>query len=79
MKYKAEELDSYWIETDKCLVRGTRKHLRILPQDDTEVGDDKSPLDKDDYQDQGRIEIKRTIQPFAPRPPSSRNTKKVQA
>lgn len=40
VKYQAEEPNSYWIETDKRLVRRTRKHLRPLPMDD-EL--DKSP------------------------------------
>ena len=76
VKYKAEEPDSYWIETDKRLVRRTRKHLRILPKDDIEGGEE-SPADEDDNRDQGRIEIERNIQPSAPRPPSTRNAKKV--
>ena len=39
-KYQAEEPNSYWIETDKSLVRRTRKHLRPLPMDDVRA---KSP------------------------------------
>lgn len=35
IKYEAEERDSYWVETDKRLVRRTRRHLRSLPQERT--------------------------------------------
>ena len=57
-------------------MRRTRKHLRILPKDDIERGEE-SPADEDDNRDQGRKETEQNIQPSAPRPPSTRNAKKV--
>jgi hypothetical protein len=47
-----------------------------LAKDDKESGEE-SPADEDDNRDQRRIETERNIQPSAPRPPSTRNAKKV--
>ena len=74
VKYKAEEPDSYWIETDKRLVRRTRKHLRRLPEiqderNNTEHGECDSSKDNK--------MTKNDNQRPPPREPSSRRAKKV--
>lgn len=71
IRYKAEEPDSYWVESEKRLIRRTRKHLRPLPPE--ELQEEKT--------DQGKASGGRVPRARGPpetvRPPSSRNARKV--
>ena len=80
IKYKAEEPDSYWVETDKRLVRRTRKHLRPLPPEPYREETVLDPQFENDVElresNKGRDRRKQKYE-MGSRPPSSRNARKL--
>ena len=73
-KYQAEEPNSYWIETDKRLVRRARKHLRPMPMDD-EQDKSASKAGKGEISKESSSKAKDLVDARAP---STRRTKKKQ-
>ena len=70
IKYRAEEPDSYWVETEKRLVRRTRKHLRPLPREEPPTVIAEGRVDIESHSDirEPAIQLQRPV----------RNAKKLQ-